>query len=72
MLDFPNGRSSVIGVPSASIAVAHGQQTPAAYNLYRIKADRQQPIEMITRRITASADGFEEIGRVALGSQVDA
>ncbi len=68
----PNGPGAVIGVPSASIAVPHGQQTPAAYNLYRIAADRRRPIEMITRRITASADGVEEAGRAALGGRVDA
>lgn len=71
-LDGPRGRCAVIGVPSASIAIPHGQQTPAAYNLYRIAAGRLQPIEMITRRITPSGEGFEETGRMAIGGRVDA
>lgn len=56
----------VIGVPSASLGSAHGSQTLARYNLYRITADPEAPIELIERGILEPAGEVVEIRRVML------
>ncbi len=62
----------VIGVPSASLELAHSAQTLARYNLYCIGADPRQPIELIERGIETADGPVIEIGRrLLVGSTVE-
>ena len=62
----------VIGVPSASLGRAHGRQTLARYNLFRIAPDPAVPIEMVERGIAGPAGPVVEIARRRLAAGLPA
>ncbi len=66
MLSFAAGPTRaipVVGVPSASIGLAHGHQPLARYNLFSIIPRPGAPIEMIERGIAVPGGPVIEIGR---------
>jgi 3',5'-cyclic AMP phosphodiesterase CpdA len=61
--DGPGGRIPVIGVPSASAAL-HGDEDPAAYNLFMIDGGPGAwRCELIVRGLSAKRDGIVEVMR---------
>lgn len=56
----------VVGVRSASIGLAHGSQSLAGYNLYRIAPDPEEPIELIERGLAGPGQSVVERRRVTL------
>lgn len=73
MLAFTDGPVRpipVVGVPSASLGRAHGKQTLAGYNLYRIAPDPAAPIEMIERAMAMPGGKVTETRRLVLGADL--
>ena len=65
-VEGPRRPVPIVGVPSASLVAAHGRQTLARYNLYRIAPDPAEPIELIERGLTQPDGPIAEIGRKLL------
>ncbi|MEZ5855709.1 MAG: metallophosphoesterase [Hyphomicrobiaceae bacterium] len=67
-VESPDGPVPIVGVPSASMAEAHGRQNLARYNLYRITDVAGSPaaIEMIERGITTPDGPVQELSRKSL------
>ncbi len=69
MLSFAEGPARpipVIGVPSASIGLAHGRQSLARYNLLSISPRPDTPIEIVERGIALPGGPVVEIARRCL------
>jgi len=69
MLSFAEGPTRaipVVGVPSASIGLAHGHQSLARYNLLSISPRPGAPIELVERGIAVPGGPVIEIGRRVL------
>lgn len=71
-VDGPDRAVPIVGVPSASLGLAHGRQTLARYNLYRLTSDPAAPIEMIERGLAEPGGGIVEVGRRYLAPPVPA
>lgn len=58
----------VVGVPSASLGMIRGSQSPAGYNLFHIAPDPDAPIELIERGISGPGGPVGERRRLVLGA----
>ncbi|MGE0700603.1 MAG: metallophosphoesterase [Hyphomicrobiaceae bacterium] len=62
-VEGPAGPIPVVGVPSASLGIAHGRQMLARYNLYRFAPEPGAPIELVERGLAVPGGPVVELAR---------